>query len=393
MKALVYRGNEDVRVEERPEPRVRDAGDVVVRVTSSGICGSDLHLYHGDIPDTEKGDVLGHEFMGIVEEAGSEVREVRTGDRVVASAIISCGSCWFCQQGLFSLCDTTNPNPVMQELYGQHITAVFGYSHLTGGFDGGQAQYVRVPFADVNCLKVPAELTDDQVLLLSDNVCTGWHAVELGGVGAGQTVAVFGCGPVGLLAMEACRVRGARRVIAVDRIPYRLEVARERFEVETINFEEYDPVKRLREITFGRGPDVCIEAVGFRYARSLRHRVQTKLKLETDAIDALSDAIRGVRKGGTVSVVGDFIGFANQFPVGAMMEKGLTLRSGQVHVQRYWHDLLRRVQSGEIDPTFVITHHLPLSRAAEAYRIFDQKAHNVLKVVLDCRPEAEEQHG
>ncbi|HEY8490937.1 MAG TPA: zinc-dependent alcohol dehydrogenase [Dehalococcoidia bacterium] len=383
MRALVYHGPEDVRVEERPKPVIGGPGDALVRVTNTTICGSDLHLYHGDIPDTREGDVFGHEFMGVVEEVGPEVRTLHPGDRVVVAAVIADGTCWFCQHGQFSLCDGTNPNPVMQEIYGQSIAGVFGYSHLVGGYDGGQAEYVRVPYADVGCLKVPEELRDEQVLFLSDILCTGWMAAENGGVGPGQTVAVFGCGPVGLMAMASARIMGAQRIIAIDRIGYRLDVARERFRAETINYDEDEPVKTLRELTHGRGPDVCIDATGFRYARSLRHRVQKRVKLESDAIDALSDAIRAVRKGGTVSIIGDYIGFANQFPIGAVMEKGLTLRSGQVHVQRYWRPLLERIQRGELDPTFVITHRMPLDRAPEAYRLFDRKADGVLKVLLE----------
>jgi threonine dehydrogenase-like Zn-dependent dehydrogenase len=382
MRALVYHGAEDVRVEDRPKPVIGGPGDALIRVTSTTICGSDLHLYHGDIPDTRDGDILGHEFMGVVEEVGPEVTRIQPGDRVVVAAPIADGSCWFCQHGLFSLCETTNPNPVMQEIYGHHTAAIFGYSHLVGGYDGGQAEYVRVPYADVGCMKVPEGMTDEQVLFLSDILCTGWMAAEEAGAGPGQTVAVFGCGPVGLMAMESARVLGAQRIIAIDRIGYRLDLARERFRAETINFDEDEPVKTLRELTHGRGPDICIEAAGFRYARSLRHKVQKKVKLESDAIDAFSDAIRAVRKGGTVFVAGDFIGFANQFPVGALMEKGLTVRSGQVHVQRYRGPLLERIQRGEIDPTFVISHHMPLDRTAEAYRIFDRKADGALKIVL-----------
>ncbi len=382
MKALVDHDNEDIRVEERPKPVLGAAGDAIIRVTSSGICGSDLHIYHGDLPDTHEGDVLGHEFMGIVEEVGPEVRTVRPGDRVVVACFISCGTCWFCQQRLFSLCDTTNPNPVMQELYGQSLAAAYGYSHLAGGFDGGQAEYVRVPYADVGCFAVPDGLTDDQVVLLADNLSTGWFATDLGDVSPDDTVAVYGCGPVGLLTLEAARARGAQRLIAIDAVPYRLDIARQRFAAETINFNEDDPVKTLRELTHGRGPDVCIEAAGFRYSRTLRHAAQQKLKLETDAIDALSDAIRSVRKGGRVVLIGDFIGFANQFPTGAMMEKGLTVRGGQVNAQHYIPTLMERIQRGELDPTFVITHHLPLERAPEAYRLFDRKEDGAVKIIL-----------
>ncbi len=385
MKAVVYHGPEDVRVEDRPDPVIGSSGDLILRVTSSAICGSDLHLYHGDIPDTHKGDILGHEFMGIVEEVGGEVKKFKPGDRVVVAATIADGSCWFCQQGLYSLCDTTNPNPVMQELYGQHIAGVFGYSHLVGGYDGGQAEYVRVPYAEVGCMPVADQFTDDQVVLLSDTICTGWMAAEQSGAGPGKSVAVFGCGPIGLMAIQAARVLGAERIFAIDRIPYRLAIARDRFGAEAISFDEDEPVKTLRELTQGRGPDICIDASGFRYARSLHHKVQRALKLETDAVDALSDAIRSVRKGGTVYAVGDFIGFANQFPIGAIMEKGLTLKGSQVPVQRYREPLLERIQQGEIDPTFLISHHMPLNRAAEAYRVFDQKDDGVVKIVLQTR--------
>ncbi|HZP57668.1 MAG TPA: zinc-dependent alcohol dehydrogenase [Dehalococcoidia bacterium] len=382
MKALVYHGPEDVRVEERDRPAPAAPGDAVVRVTAAAICGSDLHLYHGDIPDLHEGDILGHEFVGIVDETGPEVGDLRPGDRVVVSGLIACGSCEFCRRELYGLCDTTNPNPVMQELYGASIAGVFGYSHLVGGFDGGQAEYVRVPYADVNCLKVPEGMPDEQAVTLSDTMCTGWHACALGEVSGGKSVAVFGCGPIGLAAMEAARALGAAEIIAVDHLPYRLSLARRRFRAIAVNYDENDPVKTVREITFGRGADVCIETAGFRYARTFRHRIQRKLKLETDAIDALSDAIRSARKAGNVAIIGDFIGFANQFPIGAMMEKGLTVRGGQVHVQRYWKDLLPRMRDGQIDPSFLFTHRVPLERAPEAYRMFDRKQDGVIKVLL-----------
>lgn len=330
----MYHGNEEVRVEERPKPVIGGSGDAIIRATRTAICGSDLHLYHGDIPDTRDGGVLGREFMGVVEDIGPQVTRVRPGDRVVVAEVIADGTCCFCKQELFSLCETTNPNPVMQALYGQHTAGLFGDSHLTDGYYGGQAEYVRVPYADVGYLKVPDERRDAQVLPLADAACTGWMAAERSGVGPGQTVAVFGCGPIGLLAMAAARTLGAQRLIAIDRIGYRLDCVRERFGAETINFDEDEPVKTLRELTLGRGPDVCIEAAGFRYSRTMRHTLQMKMKPETDAIDALADAIRSIRKGGTVAVIGDFIGWANQFPTGAVMEKGLTVWGSQVHVQR-----------------------------------------------------------
>jgi threonine dehydrogenase-like Zn-dependent dehydrogenase len=382
MRALVYHGPEDVRVEERPRPALADPRDAIIRVSSSGLCGSDLHLYHGDIPDTREGDIFGHEFVGTVEEVGDAVRDIGPGDRVVVSGLIADGTCRFCRRQEYAFCEGTNPNPAMVELYGHHIAGVFGYSHMVGGFDGGQAEYVRVPFADVGCLPLPPDVSDDAGVVLADNFCTGWHANECGDVREGDSVAVFGCGPVGLLALEAARLRGAGPMYAIDRYPYRLRVAHERFGATVINYDEDDPVKSLRELTFGYGPDVCIEAAGFRYSRTLRHRIQRKLKLETDAVDSLSDAIRGVRKGGRVALIGDYIGFANQFPVGAMMEKGINVRGGQVHVQRYWRDLLERIRAGETDPSFVITHRLPLERAPEAYRAFDRKEEGILKIVF-----------
>ena len=385
MKALEWRGTRDVHVSERPRPVLGQPHDVIVRITTTTICGSDLHLYHNEVPGMRKGDVLGHECMGIVEEVGPAVRNVRPGDRVVVSAVIAEGECFYCRQGLFSLCDGTNPSLAMEALYGHCTAGIFGYSHLTGGYDGGQAEYIRVPYADMNCLHVPDHLHDEQVLFLSDIACTGWHANELGEVGPGDTVAVWGCGPIGLMSIAWARARGAERIIAIDNIPYRLEVARQRFGVEAINFAEDDPIATtLRELTHGRGIDVAIEAAGFRYAKSLLHKVERALKLESDAVDTLSEAIKALRKGGRLAIVGDFFGYANHFPIGALMEKGLTVRGSQVHVQRYWHDLLGRIDRGEFDPTFVISHRMPLDRAAEAYRLFDEKADNALKIVLSA---------
>ncbi|PCC69371.1 Threonine dehydrogenase [Nannocystis exedens] len=382
MKALEWHGAQDVRVVERPRPVLGEDHDVIVRVTATTICGSDLHLYHHSVPGMRVGDVLGHECMGIVEEAGPAVQSVRSGDRVVVSAVIAEGNCAYCQAGLYSLCDVTNPSEVMEALYGHCTAGIFGYSHLTGGYDGGQAEFIRVPFADVNCLPVPPTLSDEQVLFLSDIVSTGWHANELGAVQPGDTVAVWGCGPVGLMAQAWARVRGAERVIAIDRVKYRLNVARQALGSEAIDLAEDDVMSTLRELTRGRGPDVAIEAVGFRYPKTLLHKVERALKLETDAIDTLTEAIRSLRKGGRLAIVGDYFGYANHLPVGAMMEKGLIVRGAQVHVQSYWRDLLRRIELGELDPTFVISHRMRLDEAAEAYRLFDRKEDNALKIVL-----------
>jgi threonine dehydrogenase-like Zn-dependent dehydrogenase len=382
MRALVWHGPEDVRVDERPDPIVGAPGDAIIRVTRAAICGSDLHIYHGSIPGVCRGDVLGHEFVGVVEAVGSGVKTLAPGDRVVVAAVIACGACWFCQSSLFSLCDTTNPNPVMQLAYGHHLAAGFGYTHLTGGYDGGQAELVRVPFADVGCLKLPDDLPDDKAVLLSDAACTGWMAAEVGEVGPGKTVAVWGAGPVGLCAMAAARAMGAERVIAIDNVPHRLDMARERLGAETVNFDEDRPVIALHELTHGRGPDVAIELVGFRYAKSLVHKVERALKLETDALDTVSEVLRAVRKGGNVTIMGDYIGYGNHFPIGALMEKAVTVRTGQIHVQRYWKTVMEQMRSGRYDPSFIVTHRMPLAQAPQAYHVFDRKQAGVVKVVL-----------
>ena len=384
MRALVWHAAEDVRVEERPKPVIGAPGDAIIRVRKAAICGSDLHIYHHSIPGMRKGDVLGHEFMGIVEEIGPEVKSIEPGDRVVVAAVIACGACEFCQGGLFSLCEGSNPNPVMQMMWGHHIAGGFGYTHLAGGYDGGQAEYVRVPFADVGCLKLPDDISDERAVLLSDAGCTGWMAADIGEVRPGKSVAVWGAGPIGLAAMAAARAMGAQRIIAIDNVPHRLAVAREKLNVEAINFDEDPPVDTIRELTHGRGTDVCIDAVGFRYAKSLLHKVERAIKLETDAIDSISEILKSVKKGGNIAIMGDYIGYANHFPIGALMEKGVTVRSGQVHVQRYWKTVLEKMRSGEYDPSFTITHRLPLEQAAEAYRIFDRKEDGVIKVVLDA---------
>jgi threonine dehydrogenase-like Zn-dependent dehydrogenase len=331
-----------------------------------------------------KGDVLGHEFMGIIQEVGSEVKDLKVGDRVVVSAVIAEGECFFCKNGAFSCCDVTNPSKEMEQLYGQRIAGIFGYSHLTGGYEGGQAEFVRVPFADVNCLKVPESLPDEKVLFLSDIVCTGFHATEMGQVSKDQTVAVWGCGPVGLMAIAWCFFRGAKRVIAIDSVDYRLDCAKNKLGAEIIDFTKQDVVKTLLEMVPG-GLDVCIDAVGFRFPKGIMDKLQKTLKLETDTAAILYEAIISVRKAGIVSVVGDYYAFANQFPVGAFMEKGVAMRGGQVFVQKYWKKLLEYIQKGQFDPSFVVTHVMPLEQAAEAYRMFDEKQDGMLKVVLKPR--------
>jgi threonine dehydrogenase-like Zn-dependent dehydrogenase len=360
---------------------ITEPGDALVRITSTTICGSDLHMYHGEV-HMEKGDVLGHECMGIVEDVGPAVKDIKIGNRVVVSAVISDGKCWFCKKGFYSCCDTTNPSQECEDLYGDRLAGIFGYSHLTGGFEGGQAEFIRVPLADVNLLPVPQELPDEKALFLSDIVCTGWHGNELAGVTEGQTVAVWGCGPVGLMCMMWAKFRGAKRVIGIDNIPYRLNVAKEKLGVEVINFDEYKDVgKHLKKIVRG-GPDVCIDAVGFRYPKSLFQKVEKGIGMETDVSDIINEAAYAARKCGSLALIGDYFGFTNHFPIGMIMEKGIKVHGSQVFVQKYWKELLGYIQQGKVDPSFVVTHRIGLEQGAEAYRKFDKKEDNILKVIL-----------
>jgi threonine dehydrogenase-like Zn-dependent dehydrogenase len=380
-KALEWHGTEDVRVVERAKPMITEPGDALIRITSSTICGSDLHMYHGEV-HMEKGDVLGHECMGIVEEVGPAVKDIKVGNRVVVSAVIACGKCWFCKNQFYSCCDTTNPSKECEDMYGDRLAGIFGYSHVTGGFEGGQAEYIRVPIADINLLPVPQELPDEKVLFLSDIICTGWHANEMGGVTAGQTVAVWGCGPVGLMSMMWAKFRGAKRIIGIDNIPYRLNIAKEKLGVEVINFDEVKEVgKYLKKIVPG-GPDVCIDAVGFRYSKTLRQKVERTIGLETDVSEIISEASYAVRKMGGLALIGDYFGNTNGFPIGMVMEKGIKMHGSQVFVQKYWKELLGYIQEGKVDPSFVISHTMSLEQGSAAYRMFDRKEDNILKVVL-----------
>ncbi len=388
MKATCWMGRKDVRVENVPDPTLLNTHDVIVRVTSTAICGSDLHLFNGFVPTMEKGDVLGHEFMGEVVETGRNVKKLRTGDRVVVPFPIACGECDMCRRDLFSLCENSNPNAWMAEkLWGHSPAGIFGYSHLTGGFAGGQAEFVRVPSADVGPLKVPAGMTDDQALFLSDILPTGYMGAEMCGLKGGEVVAVWGAGPVGQFAMASARLLGAERVIAIDRFPYRLRMARERAgATDTINYEEEKVLDTLKELTGGRGPDACIDAVGLEahghgmvYAYD---RTKQAMRLESDRPSALREAILGCRNGGTVSVVGVYGGFIDKFPMGAVMNRSLTIRTGQCHVHRYMRPLLERIERGELDPTFIITHSAPLDAAPEMYDTFVHKEDECVKVVL-----------
>jgi len=387
MKANCWMGNKSVKVQDVPDPKILNARDAIVRITSTAICGSDLHLYNGFVPSMMKGDILGHEFMGEVVEVGKGVPNLKVGDRVVVPFPIACGNCNACQAGLYSLCENSNPNAWMQEpLWGHAGAGIFGYSHLTGGYAGGQAEYARVPFADLGPLKVPNDLTDEQVLFLSDILPTGYMGAEMCNIKPGDVIAVWGAGPVGLFAMASAFLLGAERVIAIDRFPYRLRMAREKTGAETINYEETSVLEALKEMTGGRGPDACIDAVGmeahghgplFAY-----DRIMQATKMETDRPVALREAILACRNGGTVSVIGVYSGLIDKFPMGAVMNRSLTIKSGQAHVHRYMRPLLERIQNGELDPTFVITHTMSLEDAPEGFDMFLHKEDECVKVVL-----------
>jgi len=384
MRALAYRGPGRVQVVTKPDPRIEHPQDVVLRVTRAAICGSDLHLLHGLVPDTRVGCTFGHEFTGIVEELGRDVKTLRRGDRVVVPFNISCGRCFFCERGLFGNCENTNPSS------NDIASGVFGYSHSTGGFEGGQAEYVRVPFADVGPTKIPEDMEDEEVLFLSDILPTGYQAAEMGEIKKGETVVVFGSGPVGIFAQLSAWLMGAGRVIAVDRVPERLHFARQYNGVETLNFEEVDdPVMTLREMTGGRGADVCIDAVGMEAEGSTVERVLgLKSKLEAGVATALAWCIQTARKGGNVSIVGVYGPPWNLVPIGTAMNKGLTLRMNQCNVKRYVPHLLKHIREGRIDARRIITHRFPLQRAPEAYHLFEKRSRGCIKCVLLPQGEA-----
>jgi threonine dehydrogenase-like Zn-dependent dehydrogenase len=361
--------------------------DAIVRVTSTAVCGSDLHLYNGFVPTMMPGDVLGHEFMGEVVELGSGVRNLSVGDRVVVAFPIACGNCAQCTVGLYSTCENSNPNAwIAEKQWGYSPSGIYGYSHSLGGFAGGQAQYVRVPFADVGALKIEDDaLADESVLFLSDIFPTGWMGAEMC-VTPGCTVAVWGCGPVGQFAIASAYLLGAERVIAIDREDYRLEMARDKAGAETLDYEQVDVLDALREMTGGRGPDACIDAVGMEaHSHTPMYtydRMKQALMLENDRPIALRQAILACRSGGTVSVVGVYTGFVDKFPMGALMNRSLTIRTGQCHVQRYMRPLLARIQNREIDPSFVISHHMRLDEAPRGFELFSKKRDNCEKIVL-----------
>lgn len=390
MKAICWYGNRDVRVENVPDPVIEQPGDIVIRITASGICGSDLHLVDGFVPSMEKGDVLGHEPMGIVEDVGAEVKMFRKGDRVVIPFNIACGECFFCRKTLYGACDRSNTpegREISKKALGHPGGASFGYSHMTGGFPGGQAEYLRVPFAEVGAFKVDSDIDDEQVLFLSDILPTGYMAAENCQMEPGDTVAVWGCGPVGQFTIQCAWLFGAGRVIAIDRVPERLQMARRLGRAETLNMDEGSIPERLDEMTSGRGPDRCIDAVGAEAhgmgaVDAVVDNVKSAVRLATDRPHALREAIMTCRKGGTVSVPGVYIGMLDKVPFGAAMNKGLTIKTGQTHVRRYMQPLFDMIAAGKLNPAAIITHRIGLDAAPEIYKTFRDKKDGCVKVVI-----------
>lgn len=388
MRALCWHGKGDIRCDTVPDPVIEDPRDAIIRVTSCAICGSDLHLYDGYMPTMERGDILGHETMGEVVEVGSAVSNLKVGDRVVVPFNIACGDCFFCKKELFSLCDRSNPNAKLAiEAMGHSPSGLFGYSHMLGGYAGGQAEYLRVPFADVGPIKMPDGIPDEQALFLSDIFPTGYMAAENAEIEPGDTVAVWGCGPVGQFAIQSAWMLGAGRVIAIDNVPERLAMAETHGRAETIDFDEHKVYDRLMEMTKGRGPDRCIDAVGAEAHAggsidAVWDKAKAALYLGTDRPHVLREAIMSCRKGGTLSVPGVYIGFLDKVPFGALMNKGLTVRTGQTHTHRYLKPLLRMIEDGAIDPSFVITHRAGLEDGPDLYKSFRDKTDGCIKVVL-----------
>jgi threonine dehydrogenase-like Zn-dependent dehydrogenase len=389
MRALCWHGKNDVRIDKVADPKIQNARDAIIKVSSCAICGSDLHILDGYIPTMESGDILGHEFMGEVVEVGADNKKLKVGDRVVVPFTISCGNCWFCKKGMFSLCDISNPNAeIAKEMMGFSPAGLFGFSHMLGGFCGGQAEYVRVPFADVGPIKIESNLADEKVLFLSDILPTGYMAAENAEIEEGDTVAVWGCGPVGQMTIMCAWLFGAGRVIAIDNVPERLEMARQQGKAEIINFEKEDVYEKLVALTDGRGPDRCIDAVGCEAHvggsfDAVMDKIKVTMMISTDRPQALREAIQYCRKGGTVSVPGAYVGRLDNIPFGAAMNKGLTIKTGQTHVQKYLPMLLEKIENGEIDPSFVITHRAPLADAPELYKTFRDKKDGCIKVVMN----------
>ncbi|WP_426240354.1 zinc-dependent alcohol dehydrogenase [Pararhizobium sp. DWP1-1-3] len=387
MRALCWHGKGDVRVDTVPDPKILHSRDAIIKITCCAICGSDLHLLDGYQPTMKAGDILGHENMGEVIELGSDVTNLKIGDRVVVPFTISCGNCWFCKQGMFSCCDTTNPNAeIARKAMGHSPAGLFGFSHMLGGYSGGQAEYLRVPMADVGPIKVPDKVSEEQALFLSDIFPTGYMAAENAQIQPGDTVAIWGCGPVGQFAIRSALMFGAGRVIAIDEVAERLAMA-EAGGAETIDFSKTDVYDELMSRTANRGPDSCIDAVGCEAsghgsADALLDKAKAALYLATDRVHVIREAIMSCRKGGTISIPGVYVGMGDKIPIGAAMNKGLTLKMGQTHVQKYTKPLLEKIEAGEIDPSFVVTHPASLEDAPEMYKKFRDKEDGVIKVVL-----------
>lgn len=387
MRALTWHGKHDVRVDTVDDPEIVNPRDAIIKITSTAICGSDLHLYDGYIPTMKAGDILGHEFMGEVVETGPK-STLQKGQRVVVPFTISCGQCYHCGKQQYSACDNSNPadnQDIATGLYGQPMAGLFGYSHMTGGYAGGQAEYVRVPFSDVGPIVIPDGIDDDKVLFLSDILPTGWMGAENADIEPGDTVAVWGCGPVGLFAVQSAFLMGAERVIAIDHFPHRLELARQ-FGAETINFEESKTYEALMEMTGGIGPDACIDCVGLEahgaFGDNIIDQIKVSTFMGTDRAHAIRQVILACRKGGRISMPAVYGGFVDKFPLGAFMQKGLTLKTGQTHVQRYLPGLLNAIVENKIDSTFLISHRMALEDAPHGYKMFHDKQNEFTKIVL-----------
>jgi threonine dehydrogenase-like Zn-dependent dehydrogenase len=387
MKAACWYGAQDIRVETVPDPKILNPHDAILKVTATTICGSDLHIYDGYIPTMEPGDIIGHEFMGEIVEVGPEVKRLKPGDRVVVSSVIGCGHCYYCEQQKWSLCDNSNPNAWLQEkIHGHGTAAIFGYSHAFGGYAGSFADYVRIPFADNTAIKVPNELPEEKVLPISDAFPTGYMGADLCNIQPGDTVAVWGCGPVGQFAMRSAYLLGAERVIGIDRFPERLQLAQTFAKADVINYEEVDAGEALKEMTGGRGPDACIDAVGMEAhgtgPEGLYDKAKQAVRLETDRPHVLRQMMLACRKGGTLSIMGVYAGLVDKLPMGAVMNKGLTVRMGQMFGPKYIPGLIDRVLADEVDPSIVFTHRLPLSEIKQGFELFKHKRENCVKVLL-----------
>jgi threonine dehydrogenase-like Zn-dependent dehydrogenase len=389
MRATVWSGRNTVQVENVPDPQILNPRDAIVKITSTTICGSDLHLYDGYVPTMRSGDILGHEFMGEIVEVGADVNNLAVGDRVVVPFPIACGNCYQCHRGMFSICENSNPNAALAEkLWGHAPGGIYGYSSLTGGYAGGQAEYARVPFADVGPIKIEnSDLTDDQVLFLSDALPTGFYGADVCDIKPGDVVAVWGAGAVGLFAMASAKMLGAERVIAIDRFDYRLDKARDAGADDVLDYEKVSVPVALKELTGGRGPDACVDCVGLESHHPNRvvfgyDRLKQAARLETERGYALRQAIMSCANGGTVSIIGVYGGFMDKFPIGSVMNRSLTIKTGQAHVHRYLRPLLERIERGDIDPSFVVSHHMKLDEIPQGYELFKHKQDNCTKIVL-----------